>query len=115
MLVHSYGIRGERGVSTITETGAADTELLNTTFARNSDNFGGLAIKAYASSATNVATTHTFTGTNWGSGRSMGAFILRYAPAGLSGHWGLRVASWVFASSSGLWLPDTASDLLDML
>ena len=36
-------------------------------------------------------------------------------PSGLSGYWGLRVASWFLAGTSGLWLPDTASDLLDMV
>jgi len=35
--------------------------------------------------------------------------------SGFTGHWGTRVAAWVMAGTSGLWLPDTASDLLDML
>ncbi len=31
------------------------------------------------------------------------------------GYWGMRAASWILAGTSGLWLPDTASDLLDMI
>lgn len=34
---------------------------------------------------------------------------------GIAGHWGLRVASWVLAGTSGLWLPSHASDILDMV
>ena len=41
--------------------------------------------------------------------------LIAAAAAGFSGYWGLRVASWVMAGTSGLWLPDTASDLLDMV
>ena len=60
-----------------------------------------------------VSTTGATTD-DWGAA-TVALLAAAAAGATFTGHWGLRVASWVFASSSGLWLPDHVSDLVDML